>query len=78
MERGAGYYPEGCDGDGGDCSECVRRTGESLKALTASPTAEWASGVFQGMYKYAACRQMEHMFVFACGVELTQIETVAA
>ena len=74
----AAFYPEECDASGGECSQCVRRTAESVRALTANPTAEWASAVFQGMYTYAACRQMEHMFVHSCGVGLIQIGAVAA
>jgi hypothetical protein len=57
----------------------VRRTAESVRALTGDPTVEWAGAVFQRMYSHAACRQMEHTFVWALGVgELVQIEPVAA
>ena len=76
-----GLYPEDCDSTGVECVGCVTRTAESMRALTVNPTAEWASGVFQQMYKHAACRQMEHSFVWACGAvagELVQIGAVAA
>lgn len=63
-----GYFPEECDTTGADCPECVRRTADAMRALTANPTAEWASGVFQRMYSHPACGQMEHSFVWACGV----------
>lgn len=73
------YFPEECDTTGGECLGCVRRTAESVRALTGDPTAEWAGAVFQRMYSHAACRQMEHTFVWALGVgELVQIEPVAA
>jgi hypothetical protein len=78
MEQGHGYYPEECDASGGDCVMCVRRTGESVKALTTNPTAEWASGAFQRMYTFGACRQMEHLFVWSCGVAMVQPVVVAA
>jgi len=64
-----GYYPEECDTTGVDCLGCVRRTAEATRALTGTPTAEWASGLFRRMYSYGACRQMEHTFVWACGVQ---------
>ena len=58
---------------------CVQRTAESVRALTADPTVEWAGAVFQRLYSHAACQQMEHTFVWALGVgELVQIEPVAA
>jgi hypothetical protein len=63
------YYPEECDNSGSECLACVRRTAEATRALTGVPTPEWASGLFQRMYSYAACRQMEHSFVWACGVQ---------
>lgn len=73
------YYPEECDVTGSECLGCVRRTAESVRALTGDPTVEWAGAVFQRMYSHAACRQMEHTFVWALGVgELVQIEPVAA
>jgi len=62
-----GNYPEDCDSSGSECLQCVRRTAEAVRALTASPTAEWAAGVFHKMYTHAACRQMEHSFLWACG-----------
>lgn len=72
-------YPEDCDVTGSECVDCVRRTAESVRALTGDPTAEWAGAVFQRMYSHAACRQMEHTFVWALGVgELVQIEPAAA
>ena len=64
-----GYYPEDCDTTGSECLQCVRRTAEATTALMGKPTAESASGLFKRMYSYAACRQMEHSFVWACGVE---------
>ena len=77
-----GYFPEDCDTSGSECLQCVRRTAEATRALTGTPTAEWASGLFRRMYSYAACRQMEHSFVWACGVEssegLVQIAAAAA
>ena len=73
------YYPEDCDVTGVECLGCVQRTAESVRALTGDPTAEWAVDVFQRMYSHAACRQMEHSFVWALGVAaLVQIESVAA
>jgi hypothetical protein len=75
----ASLYPEGCDEQGVDCMQCVRRTAEATRSLTASPTPEWASAVFQRMYTHAACRQMEHTFVWACGAgELVQIGMAVA
>lgn len=75
----ASLYPEGCDEQGVDCMQCVRRTAEVTRSLTASPTPEWARAVFQRMYTHAACRQMEHTFVWACGAgELVQIGVAAA
>jgi hypothetical protein len=75
-------YPEDCDATGVECLGCVRRTAESIRGLTPNPTADWASAVFQRMYSHAACRQMEHSFVWACGVEeagrLVQIGAAAA
>ena len=67
--RSNGHYPEECDATGAECLGCVRRTAESVRALTPAPTEEWASGVFQRMYSHAACRQMEHSFVWAMGVQ---------
>jgi hypothetical protein len=67
MSNAYSYYPEDCDTTGGDCLGCVRRTAESVRALTPNPTSDWASAVFQRMYSHAACRQMEHSFVWACG-----------
>ena len=73
------YYPEDCDSTESECMGCVQRTAESVRALTGDPTAEWARAVFQRMYSHAACRQMEHTFVWALGMgELVQIEPVAA
>jgi hypothetical protein len=76
------YYPEDCDSTGVDCLRCVQKTAEATRALTASPTAAWASAVFHRMYSYAACRQMEHSFVHACGAasvgpQLVQISAAA-
>ena len=80
--HGNGYYPEDCDTTGSECLQCVRGTAEATRALTGTPTAEWASALFHRMYSYAACRQMEHSFVWACGVEpggdLVQIAAAAA
>ncbi len=74
----SGFFPEGCDSTGEDCMGCVRRTAEATRALTGSPTAEWAAAVFHQMYTHSACRQMEHTFVWACGVPLVQIAVAAA
>jgi len=63
----AEFYPEECDSTGSECLECVRTTAEAMRSLTGVPTPEWASDLFQRMYTYAACRQMEHSFVWACG-----------
>ena len=70
MKMAVGDYPEECDTSGSDCLGCVRRTAEAMRALTADPTAEWASGVFQRLYSHAACRQMEHSFVWAIGLDI--------
>lgn len=75
----ANLYPEGCDEQGMDCVQCIRRTAEATRSLTASPAPEWARAVFQKMYTHPACRQMEHTFVWACGSgELVQVGAVAA
>ncbi|MBL8237425.1 MAG: hypothetical protein JNM66_08405 [Bryobacterales bacterium] len=78
-----GFYPEECDVTGGDCLGCVQRTAESMMALTGNPTAEWAGAVFHRLYSHAACHQMEHSFVWACGMapvgmELEEVATTAA
>lgn len=69
MDLVTGSYPEDCDSTGADCLDCVRRTAEAMRALTENPTAEWARAVFYRMYSHAACGQMEHSFVWACGAE---------
>ena len=76
-------YPEGCESSGVECLACVQRTAAAMRSLTGNPTAEWAGAVFHRMYSYGACREMEHTFVWACGVAdpgsgLVQIETAAA
>ena len=73
-----GYFPEGCDSSGEDCVRCVRRTAEATRALTVTPTAEWAAAVFHRMYTHSACRQMEHTFVWACGAQIVQVAIAAA
>lgn len=76
------YYPEDCDTTGEECLQCVRRTAESVRALTTAPTPEWAGAVFERMYSHPACMQMQHAFVWACGAtagpRLVQIRTQAA
>ena len=70
-----GYYPEDCDSTGSECLQCVRRTAASMKALTSNLSADWARAVFGRMYGHAACRQMEHSFIWACGIEAEGVET---
>jgi len=62
-----GHFPEDCDTTGTECMRCVQRTAESMRALTADPTPDWAAAAFRRMYSHAACRMMEHTFVQACG-----------
>jgi hypothetical protein len=65
----ASYYPEECDTTGSECLRCVSRTAEVTIALSGKPTPESASGMFRRMYTYPACHQMEHSFLWACGVQ---------
>jgi hypothetical protein len=59
-------YPNGCNPNGEECQACVTRTAEAVTALTAARSAEWAVSAFRRLYTYAACRQMEHSFVWTC------------
>ena len=62
-------YPEECDTTGADCLGCVGRTAQATTALMGKPSAEWASALFRQMYSHPTCHQMEHSFIWACGVE---------
>lgn len=72
------YYPEGCDTTGLDCVQCVRNAAEAVRGLTGAPAADWAAGVFGRMYTHAACRQMEHTFLWACGGAASELIQIAA
>lgn len=80
-----GFYPEDCDATGADCLDCVKCTAEATTALTGDATPEWASAVFRRLYSHGACREMEHTFLWACGLErrpqqlvLVEIEAAVA
>lgn len=60
------FYPEGCDRDGGDCTDCVTRTADALVAISSEVSPDGAARAFRSMYQHPACRLMEHTFVWSC------------